>query len=437
MNTTEVRRTGVIVAALLLSATLVQAQGAQLLVTNVLAQQRTGTTLVDVEYDLETVGDLPVWVSLHLSTNSGTSYPILCRAVAGSVGGGVLPGTARRIVWNAGEDFPGDFGSPTCRLRVTAYDGENTEDFVYVSPGTFMMGSPTTELLRGFDETQHLVTLARGIYVEITEVTNQQYTELVQWAYDQGYVTATRDWLYDNMDGSTQLLLRLLDGECEITFSDGTFSVDAGKANYPVMYMTWFGAAAYCDWLSLQRGLTRAYNHGTWQCNRGNPYTAVGYRLPTEAEWEYACRAGTETAFNTGSCLGAGAEANYLGSAPYVGCPAGSYVGGTVPVGSYPANAFVLHDIHGNLWEWCNDWMGEYGGAASDPAGPGTGESRVCRGGGWRDQEMNCRSARRRADAPFNSYNTHGFRPVRSSNSVVPQPGTMTIGPEPDSINAP
>jgi formylglycine-generating enzyme required for sulfatase activity len=414
MKTTWMARVGVIMAVLVLSATLAPAQGTRLLVSNVQVQQRQFTATWDITYDLETVGDIAVTASLSLSTDSGASYPNFCVAVSGDVGGGVLPGIGKHMVWNAGADFPG-LSSPTCRLRVTADDGqiETPAGFVAITPGTFMMGSPTTEPSRLTNETQHPVTLAHGLHVQTTEVTNQQYRELAQWAYDNGYVTATTGGLYDKIDGSTQLLRSLGGWEDEMTFNAGVFSCI--NPTHPVPYVTWYGSAAYCDWLSLQQGLPRAYDHSTWQCNAGNPYTATGYRLPTEAEWEYACRGGTQTPFNTGSCLDAGTEANYYGSNPYTGCPAGPYVDWTVPVGSYPANAFGLYDMHGNLWEWCNDWYGTYGGTVSDPVGAGVGSYRVVRGGFWNDYAQYCRSAFRSNNLPYNSYYSLGFRPVRST----------------------
>jgi formylglycine-generating enzyme required for sulfatase activity len=384
-------------------------------VSNVQVAQRQFTALWDVTYDLETVGDIAVTVSLFLSTDSGASYPNLCATVTGDIGAGVLPGTGKHIVWNAGTDFPG-LSSPTCRLRVTTDDGqiEVPAGFVAIPPGTFMMGSPTTEPGRWIEETQHQVTLTHGIYAQITEVTNQQYMEMAQWAYDHGYVTATTSGLYDNLDGSTQIMKTLGAGNYEMTFSGGVFS--CVNPTHPVKFVTWYGSVAYCDWLSLQQGLPRAYSHSTWQCNSGNPYTAAGYRLPTEAEWEYACRAGTQTPFNTGSCLDAGTEANYRGSVfPYPGCPTGPYVGWTVPVGNYPANAFGLYDMHGNVFEWCNDWYGDYVGTVTDPAGPGAGSYRVIRGGDWNYYAHNCRSAYRISDYPFPAYFILGFRPVRSA----------------------
>jgi formylglycine-generating enzyme required for sulfatase activity len=411
-------RSSVIMAVLLLSATLAHAQGTQLLITNVQVQQRQFTATWDVTYDIATVGGIAVAVSLFLSTDSGATYPNLCATVTGDVGAGVLPGSGKHIVWNAGADFPG-LSSPTCRLRVTADDAANLDDFVYVAPGTFMMGSPTTESGRYSDETQHQVTLTHGVYVQTTEVTNQQYMEMAQWAYDHGYVTATTSGVYDNLDGSTQRLKSLGSGGFEMTFSGGIFSCT--NPTHPVKYVTWYGSVAYCDWLSLQQGLPRAYSHSTWQCNSGNPYTATGYRLLTEAEWEYACRAGTQTPFSTGSCLDAGTEANYWGIYPYTGCPAGPDVGWTVPVGSYPANAFGLYDMHGNVFEWCNDWFALYGGTVTDPVGPGSGDYRMLRGGVWRSEAPECRSACRTADGPYpeDPYDVYvyvGFRPVRSAN---------------------
>jgi formylglycine-generating enzyme required for sulfatase activity len=243
---------------------------------------------------------------------------------------------------------------------------------------------------------------------------------MAQWAYDNGYVTADGWCLYDNLDGSTEILKEVSsEGGYEITFSAGAFS--CLNPTHPVNRLGWYGAVAYCDWLSLQQGLPRAYNHSTWQCNGGNPYAAAGYRLPTEAEWEYACRAGAQTPFNAGSCLDSGTEANYNGPLPYyngfpyTGCPTGPYVGWTVPVGSYPANAFGLYDMHGNVWEWCNDWYDPYGGTVTDPVGAGAGSYRVIRGGSWNFVADYCRSAFRLTIDPSTAASFQGFRVARSS----------------------
>jgi len=299
---------------------------------------------------------------------------------------------------------------------LTFYEGPAEMDFVLIPAGEFTMGSSEDELYRQSDEVQHTVTLTMPFYVSSTEVTNQQYADLAQWAYDQGYCTATTSSLQDAMDGSTTQLLDLDNGECEISFSGGVFTVDPGKEDHPVKVVNWFGSVAYCDWLSLSEGLTRAYDHGTWECNGHDPYAAAGYRLPTEAEWEYACRAGTQTPFNTGECLDAGTEANYNGYHPYALCPSGPWLIGTVPVGSYPSNGFGLYDMHGNLLEWCNDWYGAYGGDETDPVGPAAGSYRVLRGGSWYSYAHACRSAIRPGYYPGGShYGRVGFRLARSA----------------------
>ena len=294
---------------------------------------------------------------------------------------------------------------------------EQPKGFVTIQADTFTMGSPAGEINRRSDEIIHKVTLTTSFYMFTTEVTNQQYAEMAQWAYDQepALVTATSDSLQDALDGSEEELLDL-NSDCEISFDGSIFVVDSGKEDHPVMEVTWYGAVAYCDWLSLREGLSRSYDHSTWQCNGNNPYAATGYRLPTEAEWEYACRAGTQTPFNTGSCLDAGTEANYNGSSPYPGCSTGPFVDWTVSVESYPVNTFDLYDMHGNLHEWCNDWYGVYSSNdETDPVGPTTGTNRVMRGGSWAYGARDCRSAGRWLGDPDASGYIIGFRPVRST----------------------
>ena len=141
------------------------------------------------------------------------------------------------------------------------------------------------------------------------------------------------------------------------------------------------------------------------------------YRLPTEAEWEYACRAGTMTPFNFGSQLN-GRQANSDGTRPYGTDTKGPNLEKTSPVGTYPANAWGLYDMHGNVWEWCSDWYGEYpSGSVTDPSGPARGWQRVYRGGDWRVDAVNCRSADRGCDPSIRSRFI-GFRVVMSSSGI-------------------
>jgi formylglycine-generating enzyme required for sulfatase activity len=314
-----------------------------------------------------------------------------------------------------------DEGTPQHVGITMTVSGSHVGAMVLISSGMYEMGSPTDEPNRHSNETQHWVRLSQGFYLCETEVTNQECLDAVQWAYDQGHVTVTSSSVLDNLDGSTQELLDLDDVDCRIDFSGGVFSLeDAGDADHPAVEVTWYGAARYCDWMSLQAGYPRAYDHdGDWACNGGDPYGARGYRLPTESEWEYACRGGTNTPFNTGSCLDADGEANYNGNYPYAGCPSGVYRGDTTPVGTFPANAWGLHDMHGNVWEWCADWHGAYpdgpqGDPAEDPTGLETGTRRAVRGGCWSYYAQSCRSAHRSDGTPDYCSQSIGFRVARS-----------------------
>jgi len=134
-----------------------------------------------------------------------------------------------------------------------------------------------------------------------------------------------------------------------------------------------------------------------------NDKTNGGYRLPTEAEWEYACRAGTTTAYSFGDKI-TPKDVNYVGSK----------IGESVAVGSYKPNAFGLYDMHGNVWEWCEDWRGEYPFAETDPKGPANGEYRVLRGGSRFNNELCARSSIRNNDFSTNRASTYGFRLART-----------------------
>ena len=146
------------------------------------------------------------------------------------------------------------------------------------------------------------------------------------------------------------------------------------RGNMPVSQVSWYDAKAFADWM--------------------------GCRLPTEAEWEYAARANTTTPFYTGDCL-TSEQANFNGKKPYTNCKKSENRKKPLPVGSFPPNAFGLYDMHGNIWEWCSDWYGEYVlKETSNPKGPETGELKVLRGGAWRESARECRSAYRGSGIP-------------------------------------
>lgn len=258
---------------------------------------------------------------------------------------------------------------------------ELPEGFVQISGGEFEMGSPDTEAWRSEDETQHPVTVS-DFYISAYEVTREEYQAVM--------------------------------GENPSNFSG---------ENLPVENVTWYDAVAYCNARSEQEGLTPAYNiDGT---NVSWDRSADGYRLPTEAEWEYACRAGTETPFNTETSISA-EEANYWGDYPYMiednyfnqgnlETQPGVYRETTVEVGSFSPNAYGIYDMHGNVGEWVWDYYGEYStDPQTDPTGPETGTRRVNRGVGWNDFAKNLRSAYRAAAPAENGAYNIGIRLARN-----------------------
>jgi formylglycine-generating enzyme required for sulfatase activity len=138
----------------------------------------------------------------------------------------------------------------------------------------------------------------------------------------------------------------------------------------------------------------------------------MGCRLPTEAEWEYACRAGSTTPFNTGENLTTN-QANYDGNFPYLPVDGNIYRKQSIEVGSFAPNAYGLYDMHGNVWEWCRDWYGAYPSTSqSNPTGPIEGSFRVCRGGSWLGDACYCRAANLHSASPGNRTSDIGFRLV-------------------------
>ena len=252
-----------------------------------------------------------------------------------------------------------------------------------IPAGTFTMGSPTTEVNRSTDETQYQVTLS-AFRMSKYEITNTQYAAFLN-AKGIG-----KEGLYAAGAYPTQLLLGFVSGSFNIGlhYSGTQWTTIAGYENMPVINVTWYGAAEFA--------------------------TYAGGTLPTEAQWEYACRAGTTSPFSTGDFL-TNLQANYDWAYPYNGStntvPTG--IGNIQPVGSYAPNAFSLYDMHGNVYEWCNDWYDTYPSSAkTNPMGATSGSARVLRGGSFGNYAQQCRSAWRGNTDPGTANSYIGFRVV-------------------------
>ena len=228
--------------------------------------------------------------------------------------------------------------------------------FILIQPGTFVMGSPLSEPDRGNDEDQHRVIISKPFYIQTTEVTQGQ------WAAVMG--------------------------------NNPSYFIDCGM-DCPVEEISWNQVQVFIQKLNTQTG--------------------KNYRLPTEAEWEYACRAGTTNSFYFGRCLTTD-QANYDGDYPISGCTIGKDREKTLPVASFEPNALGLYDMHGNVREWCQDWYGDYPSeTVADPVGPVAADTRVLRGGSWNNLAKYCRSADRDSGAPGERSLIYGFRLARSS----------------------
>ena len=239
--------------------------------------------------------------------------------------------------------------------KTVQLDEQTSMTFVYIPAGRFIMGSPPSEHRREFDEGPvHEVVITKGFYMGKYEVTQKQYLAIMK--YHRKFV----------------------------------FKGD----NRPAENIEWHSAKAFMRKLEVNSGLK--------------------FRFPTEAEWEYACRAGTETAFNTGETINPD-QANYNCRYSYLGGLKGLAIDETKPVGSYKPNAFGLYDMHGNVSEWCEDWyeVDAYKKSTKeDPQGPREGLSKVIRGGSWNDGPQTLRSAERASRIPRADRGFLGFRVV-------------------------
>jgi len=257
--------------------------------------------------------------------------------------------------------------------------GGATLRMVYIPPGEFIMGSPATELGRATNEgPQHRVTIPKGYYMSIHETTVGQYRAFVRQTGYKTYAERRRGTLLSRKGAG-----KIMSGR---TWKSSAY---ARSVNHPVTCLTWYDARTFCDWLAKETG--------------------ENFRLPTEPEWEYACRAGVRNRFHTGKTEG------YFFKAAW--CARNSE-GKTHPVGLRRQNRRGLYDMHGNVWEWCLSLYRPYPYHASDGREDVKAEGeRVLRGGGWASTPQVSRSAARNYHLPDQGGHAHGFRAV-----CVPSP---------------
>jgi formylglycine-generating enzyme required for sulfatase activity len=369
-------------------------------ITNIAATQRAGTKLVDIAYDLSAPGVSEVSVTLQISSDGGATFAVPAASVTGAIGAGVSPGSGRVITWNAGLDWNQQVSSQV-RFRITADDGlPGPVGYSLVPAGAFTMGDSLDGLAIA---PPHSVTV-EAFYIQQTETTKAQWDEVKAWAAANGYT-------FDNPG--------------------------LGKApNHPVQNINWYDMVKWCNALSEKEGLvpcyytdagqTLTYKTGRVDLTDGMvKWTANGYRLPTEAEWEKASRGGVEGQRFPWGAQSTHAWANYYSvpGYPYDPSPTSGYhpgyqTGGlpyTSPVGSFPANGYGVFDMCGNVFEWCWDWLGPYPTTPGpDTRGPATGTARVLRGTAWDHGASWGRCAfRNNTIGPEHHDYIIGFRPVR------------------------
>lgn len=256
--------------------------------------------------------------------------------------------------------------------------------FRWMAPGTFSMGSPASEPERWAErETLHQVTLNRGFWLADSACT-QALWQAVMGNNPSRFSGSEPVYLTDDRGN------RLTDDQGNPLVAAETHET-GGCDSHPVERVSWNDVQAFCARLNA-------------------PIPGLKARLPAEAQWEYACRAGTTTPFSFGGNITPD-EVNYDGNYPYAGGRKGLYRQTTVPVKSLPPNPWGLYEMHGNVLEWCADGYGGYPESAQvDPMGPADGADRVVRGGAWSGNARHCRSAYRGASRPDFSADDIGFR---------------------------
>jgi formylglycine-generating enzyme required for sulfatase activity len=350
-------------------------------------------SLIDIRYDLAANGWSTVAVKLEVSTDGGSSWTLPAGKIQGDLGERVTPGAGKRMIWVPAGDQTLD---RRLRLRILADEG-----FASIPEDRYTIGRVRSDT----DSDAPPVTVQlSAFFIQKTETTQAQWNEVRAWALNHGY---------DDL------------------------AAGAGKAaNYPIHNVSWYDVVKWCNARSEMDGLTPCYLSGgaVFRSGVAEPsvdWKANGYRLPTEAEWEVAARGGVKgKRFPWGADTIQHTDANYWANAaafPYDKSRFQIYtfhpsyeVGSkpfTAPVGSFAANGYGLHDMAGNVWEWCWDWYdsSSYKGSVKNPSGPAVGEKRVVRGGSWGTNASRARCSFRYGSIPTFTDFGGGFRCVRGN----------------------
>jgi len=306
-------------------------------------------------------------------------------------------------------------GSEHAYVGIRLALSKSVRNMSFVQAGEFDMGDH-----QGVGEPDelpvHTVNLD-AFWLDRYEVTTKNYCKYLNSSYDQGLIFVVGDIVYGT--GNSRKYCEVNNNNSRILYNNGLFSVAARKQRHPMVMVTWYGAAAYANWLSLETGLRACYDLNTWECTFG----AGGFRLPTEAEWEKAARGGEQNPYfkypwgNSidGSCCNYWGSGDFYESELIETTPVGYYDGNQTPPGVDMANGYGLYDVAGNVFEWCNDWYSDtYYGSSSyeNPQGPTSGAYRVLRGGAWDTSTDFVRCAYRRSHPPEMAEIHLGFRLV-------------------------
>ncbi len=365
-----------LIAVWLMVASAWQVLAVDPVVSNVQAKQREGSRLVDITYDVVDPDSPTLTVYLKVSPDGGKTWKGPVELVSGDVGQHIVPGTAKKLVWDAGKEMPNQFGV-NYRYRIGASDQWLAPSGMALIPaGPFQMGDERTE------GPVHTVTVS-AFSIDKTEVTVELWNDVKIWANKRGY----------NLKEA------------------GSWAVVIGL-KYPVHSVTWFDAVKWCNARSEKEGRIPAYYEDSDMSvvyRLGNKVPSgvkwnAGYRLPTEAEWEKAARGGIDgKLYPWGSDEITDTDANFSVENQQV----------LFPVGRYKPNNYGIYDMAGNVWEWCWDWKENYSiNPQNDPRGPSNGEAKVIRGGSLCYPQRYCRVSDRYFDGPYILHYCGGFRSV-------------------------